>query len=86
MLQTHVNLSDLLDSVRTESTVRIFASHADLAIYTRREGRYFPKEDAYAGGLLKYLLREIDNTYHGHRGKKVFRGKKHSGPWCSQRA
>ena len=76
MLSTHVNLSDLLDSVRTGSPIRIFATHVDLANYTRSQGRYFPKEDAYAGGLLKYLLREIDNVYHGRRGKKVNRGKK----------
>jgi hypothetical protein len=76
VLDTHINSSDLLDSVRTGSPVRIFATHADLVNYTRSQGRYFPKEDAYAGGLLKYLLREIDNTYHGRRGKKLSRGKK----------
>lgn len=76
VLDTHVNLSDLLDSVRTGSPVRIFATHAELVNYTRSQGRYFPKEDAYAGGLLKYLLREINNTYHGRRGKKISRGKK----------
>lgn len=65
MLQTHVNLSDPLDSVRTGSSVKLFLSHADLVSYTQNEDRYFPKEDAYAGGLLKYLLREIDNKYHG---------------------
>jgi hypothetical protein len=62
VLHTHVNLSDLLDSVRTGSPVKIFATHSDLANYTRSQGRYFPKEDAYAGGLLKYLLREIENN------------------------
>jgi hypothetical protein len=76
VLHTYVNLSDLLDSVRTGSAVKIFATHDDLANYTRNQRRYFPKEDAYAGGLLKYLLREIDNTYHGRRGKKTSRGKK----------
>ena len=76
MLHAHVNLSDLLNGVRTGSPVKIFATHADLANYTRSQGRYFPKEDAYAGGLLKYLLWEIDDTYHGRRGKKTSRGKK----------
>lgn len=70
MLRTHVNLSDLLDGARTGAPVRTFATQTDLANYTRTEGRYFPKEDAYAGGLLKYLLREIDNTYGGKRGKR----------------
>jgi hypothetical protein len=76
VLQTHVNLSDLLDGVRTGSLVKIFATYADLVNYTRSQGRYFPKEDAYAGGLLKYLLREIDNTYYRRRRKKTSRGKK----------
>jgi hypothetical protein len=76
VLDTHVSLSDLLGSVRSGSPVKIFATHADLANYTRSQRRYFPKEDAYAGGLLKYLLREIDNTYHGRRGKMISRGKK----------
>lgn len=86
VLDTHINLSDLLDSVRTGSPVRIFATHADLVNYTRSQGRYFPKEDAYAGGLLKYLLREIDNTYHGRRGKKVSRGKKCEIPCGNKKA
>jgi hypothetical protein len=75
VLHTHVNLSDLLDSVRTGSLVKMFATHADLANYMRSQARYFPKEDAYAGGLLKYLLREIDDTYHGRCGKRTSRGK-----------
>ena len=86
VLDTHLNLSDLLDSVRTGSPVKIFATHADLVDYTRNQGRYFPKEDAYAGGLLKYLLREIDNTYHGRRGKKISRGRKRVISYGDERA
>jgi len=37
--------------------------------------RYFPKEEAYAGGLLKYLLREIYNEYNGKRGERGRRGE-----------
>ena len=43
-----------------------------MKVYTKKTGRVFPREEAYAGGLLKYLLREISGTYHGKRGKKGF--------------
>jgi hypothetical protein len=39
--------------------LRTLGSHVDFVSYTRSEGRYFPK-DAYAGGMLKYPLRELD--------------------------
>jgi hypothetical protein len=39
--------------------LRTLASHVDFVSYTRSEGRYSPK-DAYAGGMLKYPLRELD--------------------------
>lgn len=67
MLQTHVNLCDLLDTTRQRSKVQVFASEDDLREYTLRTGRFFPREEAYAGGLLKFLLREITGTYHGNR-------------------
>lgn len=65
---THVNLSDLLDSSRSGGTVRIFDTEAELATYTLHEGRIFPKDEAYAGGVLRYLLREITGTYKGRKG------------------
>lgn len=64
---THVNLSDLLDSSRSGGPVHIFDTQAELAAYTLREGRIFSKEEAYAGGVLKYLLREITGTYKGRK-------------------
>ena len=67
----NVNLSDLLDTTQQCTRVYVFASEEGLRVYTKKIGRIFPKEEAYAGGLLKYLLREIFGTYHGKRGKNV---------------
>ena len=64
---THVNLCDMLDAERSGRQVEVFATEEELVKYTREKHRYFPKENAYAGGLLKYLLREIDNKYQGTR-------------------
>lgn len=69
VVKTHVNLVDLLDGYRTQSSVHHFRSEAELRAYTIENMRYFPKEDAYEGGLLKWLLREIHNSYHGNRGR-----------------
>ncbi|KAK5686852.1 hypothetical protein LTR17_026785 [Elasticomyces elasticus] len=71
ILDTHVNLSDMLDSKRNGGSVKIFQKKDELIAYTIQQGRYFPKEEAYAGGLLRYLLREVHNDYHGNRGKGV---------------
>ncbi len=57
--QTHVNLVDLVDTQRTGVAVEVFSSLGQLQVYTRETGKVFPKKDAYAGGLLRYLLREI---------------------------
>ncbi|KAJ1309478.1 hypothetical protein OPQ81_006253 [Rhizoctonia solani] len=57
----HVNIVDLVDTPATRQPVTHFASEEALSIYTRSTGKYFPKESAYAGGLLRYLLRHIDN-------------------------
>lgn len=81
VLNTHVNLSDLQDSARSAAKLTIFKSQRELAEYTKRTGRFFPKEEAYAGGLLRFLLREITGTYEGHahggkRGKKSHGRKK----------
>ncbi|KAK3045394.1 hypothetical protein LTR09_012994 [Extremus antarcticus] len=70
VINTHINLTDMLDSKRRGEAISIFKTQDELVEYTVEEGRYFPKEDAYAGGLLKYLLREIHNKYEGSRGKR----------------
>jgi len=63
----HVNIVDLLECARTGQRVRKFDTLEELRRYTMKPGRMFPKENAYAGGLLKELLREIVNPYFGKR-------------------
>jgi hypothetical protein len=53
----HVNLVDLVSSSGHE--VVLFPSLKELRLYTIESGKFFPKESAYAGGILKFLLREI---------------------------
>ncbi|KAF8079346.1 hypothetical protein FPV67DRAFT_1444489 [Lyophyllum atratum] len=70
---TYVNLVDLVDNRKSGRAVERFESEEALSAYTLRSGNYFPKENAYAGGLLKYLLRNIlhPNTQrHPHLRKK----------------
>jgi len=63
----HVNIVDLIEAVRLGRPVRQFYTLDELAAYTKRTDRFFPKENAYQGGLLKELLREIVNPYFGKR-------------------
>lgn len=39
--------------------MELFTSLDELSEYTIENGKFFPKESAYAGGVLKFLLREI---------------------------
>jgi hypothetical protein len=57
--RTHVNIVDLVDTRGQQ--VRVFDSVQELSTYTKETGKYFPKENAYAGGVLKFLLRAILN-------------------------
>ncbi|KAH6667241.1 hypothetical protein B0J14DRAFT_603024 [Halenospora varia] len=63
--ETYVNLVDLVDTPRTGAAVKIFPNLEKLQEYTIKTEKYFPKEDAYAGGLLRFLLREILHSYVG---------------------
>ncbi|KAF8957575.1 hypothetical protein BDZ97DRAFT_1762835 [Flammula alnicola] len=58
VMGTHVNLVDFVERRRP---VQNFSSETELSDYTRKSGKYFPKKNAYAGNLLKYLLRHIFN-------------------------
>ncbi|QRW27727.1 ABC transporter [Rhizoctonia solani] len=49
----HVNIVDLVDTPVTQQPVIHFSSEETLADYTRLTGKYFPRESAYAGGLLR---------------------------------
>jgi hypothetical protein len=52
-----VNLVDLVDPSGRDA--ELFTCLDELREYTIDTGRFFPKESAYAGGVLKFLLREI---------------------------
>ncbi|KAF8880361.1 WD40-repeat-containing domain protein [Gymnopilus junonius] len=56
IMTTHVNLVDL---VHRGGIVKKFATVDRLSAYSLRERKIFPREEAYAGGLLKELLRHI---------------------------
>ncbi|ETN41739.1 uncharacterized protein HMPREF1541_03676 [Cyphellophora europaea CBS 101466] len=75
----YVNLSDLLDGRRSGTRIRTFDTREELAAYTIREGRIFPKKEAYAGGILRYLLREITGTYEVRRADATRGGRGRSG-------
>ncbi|KAL5320125.1 hypothetical protein ACEPPN_010926 [Leptodophora sp. 'Broadleaf-Isolate-01'] len=63
--QTHVNLVDLVDTPRTGASVKVFPNLKKLQDYTIINKKYFPKEDTYTSGLLRFLLREILHSYAG---------------------
>ncbi|KIK64219.1 hypothetical protein GYMLUDRAFT_71635 [Collybiopsis luxurians FD-317 M1] len=72
----HVNICDLVDySLHGGSLPGHFNTQEDLAQYSRSSGKIYPRENAYAGGLLKFLLREIYGTYHGRHRKGKGKGK-----------
>jgi hypothetical protein len=50
---------DLVETRHTGRAVDVFDSLEELRDYTISTLKYFPKESAYAGGVLKFLLREI---------------------------
>jgi len=57
--QTHVNLIDLVATLSTGRQVKTFKTVNSLRQYTISTKKFFPKDDAIAGNLLKYLLRGI---------------------------
>lgn len=65
-----MNILDLVDAANISQPVKVFNSLEDLRAYTREHGKFFPLENAYSGGVLKFLLRPILNPYEGaSRGK-----------------
>ena len=66
--RTHVNLVDLVTN--HPGRARVFESEEQLSRYTRLNKRFFPKENAYAGDLLRYLLRHILNPDPERRGTR----------------
>ncbi|KAG9311186.1 hypothetical protein JVU11DRAFT_8259 [Chiua virens] len=75
-----VNLVDLVDRANTGVEVTLFETERQLSQYTLSTGKIFPGEHAYAGGVLRYLLRHILHPRDDHssasrrrRGAKVRR-------------
>ena len=68
-------LVDLVDVWKTGEEVEIFATLDELRDYIIDNGRFFLRHSAQAGGLLRFLLRQITGTYEGHswndRGEKT---------------
>ncbi|KAF8989154.1 hypothetical protein BDQ17DRAFT_1176355, partial [Cyathus striatus] len=56
--RTHVNLIDLVDTKRTGKPVEVFQTEA-LREYTKKTRKFMPREDALAGGILRFLRRKI---------------------------
>jgi len=74
IMSTHINLVDMHEQRRMGLKARTFATLEELRAYTKETGRRYPLDEAYADGLLRYLLREIDRDYLGHRRPKNWRG------------
>ena len=55
----HVNLVDLVQGFR--ENIPIFESEKELSEYTKETKKFFPKEDAVDGGVLRALRRHILN-------------------------
>ncbi|CAE6420179.1 unnamed protein product [Rhizoctonia solani] len=73
---TYVNLVDLVDTPYTGKPVRDFKSEAKLSEYTKKEGKYFLRDNVNAGDLLKYLLRQIIVPGKGKRYPRRKQAKK----------
>ncbi|KAF5318803.1 hypothetical protein D9619_011059 [Psilocybe cf. subviscida] len=75
---THVNLVDLVHVHATEGTVEKFSDVYKLSAYTIQTKKYFPRDNAHAGNLLKFLLRHILNPEQ-NVGHRVAAGKRKGG-------
>jgi len=67
-MRTHVNLVDLVTNA--PGRARVFDSEEQLSAYTRSSEKFFPKKNAHAGDLLRYLLRHILNPDTERRGTR----------------
>lgn len=67
-----VNICDLVDMRHTGEPVEIFPSERRLATYSKKSGNIYPKKNAYAGGLLRYLLRHIEYPRLGQEGEASY--------------
>ena len=71
VLKKHVNLIDLVHGSKVEVT--IFKTEKELSKYTKATEKYFPREEARDGGVLRALRRQImvprENTRSSRRNK-----------------
>lgn len=65
-----VNLVDLVDTPNTGHCASQFDTLEELKDYTLATGKFFLKESAYAGGMLKFLLREILHKHEGGTSRR----------------
>ncbi|KAE9390058.1 hypothetical protein BT96DRAFT_959870 [Gymnopus androsaceus JB14] len=77
----HVNICDLVDYSlgKQEELPKLHDSEPELAAYSRSSGKIYPRENAYAGGLLRFLLRQITGKYMGNRNRGRGRGRGRGG-------
>ena len=57
VVNKHVNLVDLVHGSKEE--VQLFRTEKELSEYTKGTNKFFPKEDAQDGGVLRALRRRI---------------------------
>jgi len=77
VVDTHVNLVDLVDTPTTGKAVVLYKSEEALSKYTIKTGKTFSRKSAHAGGLLKFLLRRIFNPRLDEEGKRSEKGRRH---------
>lgn len=63
----YVNICDLVDYSISRREVQLFDTLEDLAEYSRMQGKIYPRENAYAKGILRFLLREIFSVGRGRQ-------------------
>lgn len=67
---------DLVDAQGTGAHVATYPTEIALAKYTKKTRKIFPRENAQAGGLLKFLLRQIMHPRTGVARKRLSRSKR----------
>jgi hypothetical protein len=75
VVKKHVNLVDLVHGSKVE--VQDFKTEKELSEYTQETEKYFPKEDAKDGGVLRALRRHILAPREGTRSSR--KNKSHKG-------
>ncbi|KAF8470435.1 hypothetical protein DFH94DRAFT_771213 [Russula ochroleuca] len=74
VFRKHVNLVDLVEGTR--ENIQIFGSEKELSEYTRTTGKFFPKENAADGGVLRALRRHILAPQDSHSTGRISRSIK----------